>query len=231
MGLCKHPSPSTYSMIDPVINEDGVWTGYDGYQTDILADQLVKFVQATPQDQPFFAMYSPTSPHMPSDDPRYDAMPITPPRDPSFDDDTVRDSAPLYARRPPLTTNEIESADFRYTRMARGVRSLDDSVSTILDGLGDRTRDTLVIYLSDNGFLFGEHRRFGKTDAYEGSVRVPMVIRYPACSRTRSPHTPWCRTSISRRRWRRSPGYDGKRTGARWFRCSTAPRRVSVPRF
>ena len=51
---------------------------------------------------------------------------------------------------------------------------------TILNGLGDRTRDTLVIYLSDNGFLFGEHRRFGKTDAYEGSVRVPMVIRYPA---------------------------------------------------
>ena len=64
--------------------------------------------------------------------------------------------------------------------MAHGVRSLDDSVATILNGLGDRARDTLVIYLSDNGFLFGEHRRFGKTDAYEGSVRVPMVIRYPA---------------------------------------------------
>ena len=57
--------------------------------------------------------------------------------------------------------------------MAHGVRSLDDSVATILDGLGDRTRDTLVIYLSDNGFLFGEHRRFGKTDAYEGSVACP----------------------------------------------------------
>jgi arylsulfatase A-like enzyme len=174
------PTPSTYSMIDPTINEDGVWSSFDGYQTDILADQLVDFVRTTPDAQPFFAMYSPTTPHMPSDDPRYGSMTVTPPRDPAFDDDTLRDTAPLYARRPPLTANEIENADLRYTRMAHGVRSLDDAVDTILDGLGDRARDTLVIYLSDNGFLFGEHRRFGKTDAYEGSVRVPMVIRYPA---------------------------------------------------
>ena len=174
------PTPSTYSMVNPVINVDGEWSSYVGYQTDILADQLVDFVGSTPQNQPFFAMYSPTTPHMPSDDPRYDTMPITPPRDPSFDDDTIRDDAPLYARRPPLTENEIANADFRYTRMAHGVRSLDDSVSSDPRRLGDRSRDTLVIYLSDNGFLFGEHRRFGKTDAYEGSVRVPMVIRYPA---------------------------------------------------
>ena len=68
--------------------------------------------------------------------------------------------------------------------MAHGVRSLDDSIGTILSSLGDRTRDTLVIYLSDNGFLFGEHRRFGKENAYEGSVRVPMVYprsRHPLC--------------------------------------------------
>src|SRR6185295_9489995 len=99
-------SPSTYSMVNPWINVDGEWATYEGYQTDILAAQLVKFVQSTPDDQPFFAMYSPTTPHMPSDDPRYDSMPITPPRDPSFDDDTVRDTAPLYARRPPLTEHE-----------------------------------------------------------------------------------------------------------------------------
>ena len=174
------PLPSTYSMIDPLINVDGEWASYQGYQTDILADQLVSFVGSTPEDQPFFAMYSPTSPHMPSDDPRYDSMTITPPRDPAFDVDTMRDSSPVYARRPPLTEREIAKADFRYTRMARGVRSLDDSIATILSSLGDRTRDTLVIYLSDNGFLFGEHRRFGKENAYEGSVRVPMVIRVPA---------------------------------------------------
>ena len=101
----------------------------------------------------------------------------------------MRDSSPVYARRPPLTEREITKADFRYTRMAHGVRSLDDSVATILSSLGDRTRDTLVIYLSDNGFLFGEHRRFGKENAYEGSVRVPMVIRVPATLSARTAFT------------------------------------------
>ena len=39
------PLPSTYSMIDPLINVDGEWASYQGYQTDILADQLVSFVR------------------------------------------------------------------------------------------------------------------------------------------------------------------------------------------
>jgi arylsulfatase A-like enzyme len=73
--------------------------------------------------------------------------------------------------------------------MSHSVRALDDAVGNILDGLGDRSRDTLVVYLSDNGFLFGEHRRFGKTDAYEESVRVPMVVRYPAMLTPEGKHT------------------------------------------
>jgi N-acetylglucosamine-6-sulfatase len=183
------PTPSTYSMIDPVINEDGSWITYAGYQTDILADQLVQFIHATPDTTPFFAMYSPTTPHLPSDDPRYDSMPITSPRASSFDEDTLAPGAPLYERRMPLTEKEIAAADVRFTRMSHGVRSLDDAVGTILHELGDRSRDTLVVYLSDNGFLFGEHRRFGKTDAYEESVRVPMVVRYPALLPTNASFT------------------------------------------
>ena len=184
------PEPSTYSMINPLINEDGAWRQYTGYQTDILASQVVDFIHATPKDQPFFAMYSPTTPHLPSDDPRYDSMPVTPPRAPSFDENTLVDSAPLYERRPPLTANEIAGADGRFTKMAHGVRSLDDSVGTILDGLGDRAQDTIVIYLSDNGFMFGEHRRFGKTDAYEESVRVPMRFGTRRCSQPPTPSPP-----------------------------------------
>ena len=174
------PAPATYSMVDPWINEDGTWRQFQGYQTDILADRVVDFVKTTPAAQPFFAIYAPTTPHMPADDPRYNGMPVTPPRGPSFDQDTLTTTSPLYARRGPLTPESIAGSDFRFTRMSHSIRALDDAVGHILDGLGDRSRDTLVVYLSDNGFLFGEHRRFGKTDAYEESVRVPMVVRYPA---------------------------------------------------
>ncbi len=181
------PEPSTYSLLNPLINEDGTWTRFDGYQTDVLADQVASFIDDTPDDQPFFAMYTPTTPHLPADDPRYAEMPVTPPRTASFDQDTMTASSPLYARRGPLTPDEIDSSDLRFTKMAHAVRSLDDSMGAILDSLGDRERDTVVVYLSDNGFLYGEHRRFGKTDAYEESVRVPMVVRYPAILPTDRP--------------------------------------------
>jgi arylsulfatase A-like enzyme len=174
------PPYSSYSLSNPWINEDGTWQPFQGYQPDILASQLVDFINSTPADKPFFAMYTPTSPHLPADDPRYDSMEVHPPRGPSFDQNTLKPGSPLYARRGPLTPEDITTSDERFTRMAHAVRSLDDAMGTILNGLGDRSRDTLVIYLSDNGFMYGEHRRFGKTDAYEESVRIPMVIRFPA---------------------------------------------------
>ena len=75
-----------------------------------------------PEDQPFFAMYSPTTPHMPSDDPRYDAMPVTPPRDPSFDDDTMPRQPALRApgRRSPRTRSRTPTSDTRGWRTASG---------------------------------------------------------------------------------------------------------------
>ena len=198
------PLPSTYSMIDPLINVDGEWASYQGYQTDILADQLVSFVRVHAGGPAVLrdvladlAAHAVRRSAVRLHDHHPAARPVVRRRHHAV---TARRYTHAGRRSP---SDEIANADFRYTRMAHGVRSLDDSVATILDGLGDRTRDTLVIYLSDNGFLFGEHRRFGKTDAYEGSVRVPMVIRYPATARPRAPRsrlTPWSRTWTSPRR-------------------------------
>jgi N-acetylglucosamine-6-sulfatase len=39
--------------------------------------------------------------------------------------------------------------------------------------------NTVLIYTSDNGFLFGDHRPIGKTAAYEGSIKVPLLMRGP----------------------------------------------------
>lgn len=175
-----NPKPSTYSLVDPYMNVDGEWQRFSGYQTDILATMASNFIADTPKDQPFFVMYSPTTPHIPADDPRYDAMPVTPPRGPTFDANTMTPGTPQFARRPGLLPSEIAESDQKYTDMAQSTRAFDDSIGSLLSSLGDRSRDTLVVYLSDNGFLYGEHRRFGKTDPWEESVRVPMVVRYPA---------------------------------------------------
>ena len=174
------PEPSTYSLVNPVMNVNGEWRNFAGYQPDILAGMASDFIQQTPVDQPFFVMYAPTTPHLPADDPRYDDMVVHPPRGGSFDANTLTRGTPQYSRRQPLTPEEIQTSDDNYVAMAHAVRSLDDSIGSLLGSLGDRSRDTLVIFLSDNGFLYGEHRRLGKNDPWEESVKVPMVIRYPA---------------------------------------------------
>ena len=39
--------------------------------------------------------------------------------------------------------------------------------------------DTVIIYTSDNGFLFGQHGRLGKSVPYEEAIKVRLVIRGP----------------------------------------------------
>ena len=174
------PTPSNTSLTHPYVNVDGVWNQYGGYQPDVLATFATDFITQTPTDQPFFVMYSPTSPHLPADDPRYDDMPVSPPRGGAFNANMMTEGAPRFARRSALNADEIANSDANYVSMAHATRSLDDAMGAVLESLGDRSRDTLVIFMSDNGFLYGEHRRVGKNDQWEESVNVPMVVRYPA---------------------------------------------------
>jgi arylsulfatase A-like enzyme len=174
------PEISSLSLVDPMVNVDGVWQRRTGYEPDVLGAMASNFIKDTPPDQPFFLMYTPTTPHLPADDPRYADMPVSPPRGPAFDVNTMTVATPPYARRTRFTPDEIATSDEHYVSMAHATRSFDDAVGSLLGSLGDRAQDTIVIYLSDNGFLYGEHRRTGKNDPWEESVNVPMVIRYPA---------------------------------------------------
>lgn len=61
------------------------------------------------------------------------------------------------------------------------VRFMDQQVGRLLDAL-DRLNlreQTIVIFLSDNGFNLGEHDCWTKTSLWEGSVRVPLIISVP----------------------------------------------------
>src|SRR5262249_45693574 len=47
--------------------------------------------------------------------------------------------------------------------------------------------DTIIIYTSDNGFLFGQHGRLGKSVPYEEAIKVPLVIRGPGIPENQTP--------------------------------------------
>ena len=62
------------------------------------------------------------------------------------------------------------------------VQSVDDNIGRVLDFL-DRnglSRNTIVIYTSDQGFFLGDHGLFDKRFMYEESLRMPFLIRWPA---------------------------------------------------
>jgi arylsulfatase A-like enzyme len=63
--------------------------------------------------------------------------------------------------------------------------SVDDSIGRIYDTLKEtgQLEHTAIIFTSDNGFALGEHGRVDKRTMYEESLRVPLIVRYPALSR------------------------------------------------
>ncbi|MBT8183901.1 MAG: sulfatase-like hydrolase/transferase, partial [Eudoraea sp.] len=58
---------------------------------------------------------------------------------------------------------------------------VDESVGTVMDYLKKEGLDesTLVIYMGDNGFSWGEHGLIDKRHFYEESVKVPLLVRCP----------------------------------------------------
>lgn len=82
------------------------------------------------------------------------------------------------------TKDEIVRFQFqRYMEdYLRVVNSLDDNVGRVLQYLQDQhlSENTIVVYVSDQGFYLGEHGLYDKRFMYTESFRTPMMIKYPA---------------------------------------------------
>ena len=86
------------------------------------------------------------------------------------------------AKRPTSPCSEIHTYRVYYQKALESLRSVDEGVKQILNTLGGigRLRNTYIIFTSDNGFFFGEHRLTGgKFLAYEPATHLPLLIRGP----------------------------------------------------
>lgn len=88
-----------------------------------------------------------------------------------------------------LKNRNLTGSDLLYWKYKRYVRdylgtalSLDRNVGKLMEYLEDQglLENTVVIYISDQGFYMGEHGWFDKRFMYEESMRTPLIIRYPA---------------------------------------------------
>jgi arylsulfatase A-like enzyme len=95
------------------------------------------------------------------------------------------------SKRYPGESFDLEGLDARAARgkiyqkfikdYLRGVAGIDENIGRLLSYLDQAglTRDTVLIYTSDQGYFLGEHGFFDKRIMYEESLRMPFVIRYP----------------------------------------------------
>jgi arylsulfatase A-like enzyme len=87
---------------------------------------------------------------------------------------------------PPAGLSGDKLTEWKYQRFIkdylRVIASVDDNVGRVLDYLDQNglTQNTIVVYTSDNGFFLGDHGWFDKRFMYEQSLRVPLIVRYPA---------------------------------------------------
>jgi len=120
----------------------------------------------------------------PRDIHRFSGAPLPDP--PSFNEPDVSDKPSFIRDLPQISQSRIDNIRLRYQCGLASVRGVDRGMARIRDLL-ERTHElqrTVIIFTSDNGFFFGEHRLpGGKFPPYEESIRVPLLIRVPRAFR------------------------------------------------
>ncbi|MEE2888127.1 MAG: sulfatase [Planctomycetota bacterium] len=149
------------------------------FSTDWLCDKAIEFI-AKNKDKPFCYMVSLPDPHGPNTVRRpyagmYADVTVPIPRSLRKTDAQT----PKWAKR----ANKISAKRIRklmppYYGM---VKCIDDNVGRVLAALEqhDILDDTIVVFTSDHGDLCGEHCRLNKGVPYEGSAKIPFLLRYP----------------------------------------------------
>lgn len=174
-------------------NDNGTVRYYgDGdanYQTDVISGLVQSFVAAS--NQPFFLEITGVAPHggfpggaQPPPPSRYigyfSDLPL--PQPPSFNEGNISDKPDYLQSIPKMHAPSINLATGSYRARARTLLAVDDMVGALvaeLQSLGELD-NTYIIFMSDNGYMNGEHRLFNtKQLDFEESLRVPLVIRGP----------------------------------------------------
>jgi arylsulfatase A-like enzyme len=163
------------------------------YETDIFTRIATEEMFGTPETQPFYLQLDYTAPHGdfrrpagPEPAPRhynsFAGAPYPHGQSQGFNEGNVNDKPRFIREASYLSPTESHTYRVYYQKALESLRSIDDGVKQVVDTLGalHRLRNTYIIFTSDNGFFYGEHRLTGgKFLAYEPSTHLPFLMRGP----------------------------------------------------
>ncbi len=178
---------------DPVLNINGETVESEGYITDLLTEYALDWLEGREAGGPFFLILSHKAVHAnfmpaPRHEGRYADASVPHP-------ETMANTVSNYRGKPDWVREQRFSwhgvdhmyqepqmdFDTFYRSYAETVLALDESIGRVLDYVdgSELAENTLTLYMSDNGFLLGEHGLIDKRNAYEESIRIPMLAYAP----------------------------------------------------
>ncbi len=197
------------TYFDPVININGSRKSFQGYNADILTRLATDWLRDSSDDSRRFflqigykAVHYPFEP-APRHKGRYRGKPIPYP-------ETMARTERNYLSQPrwvherrysihgidhmetgAFDRDPVPDFDELYYNFTEAVHSLDENIGLILNTIATTPglRNTLVLYMGDNGFHLGEHGFYDKRDAFETSMRIPMLAWTPQPGRLKAGHT------------------------------------------
>ena len=192
--LLRDDAGSTPSLVH---HGHGASKALNDYSTTVLGNDVMSWLKHRDTASPFFAYVAPFAPHGPSgtdfrDRRRFKGL--APFVSPAIGESAAaKADMPTYVRAAHLSPAALATMQRNRILQFRALYGFDRQIGrvmTFLNTIDPRTgapyiQNTIVIYLSDNGVMWGEHDLTGKAVPYERSTHVPMYLRYdgaPAAS-------------------------------------------------
>jgi arylsulfatase A-like enzyme len=172
----------TAGYYDRLFNTEGTVHTVAQYSTDYLAQESARMLrefEAEGDLTPWFLYVAPSAPHKPYVAARgYRNLKVPDWRGNAAVHEKDRSDKPPFIR---AQHDDLRHGNRIRKKQIRTLKSVDDLIGTIVATLGDlqENRDTLAIFISDNGYLLGEHGFVGKRQPYTESIEVPLVLRLP----------------------------------------------------
>jgi len=178
------------------INGERVQYDEDTYITDLLTEHAIEWLDNRDEEKPFFmylshkavhALFKPAKRH----DGIYDGKIIDRPATYSqtIGDEYKALKWPEWVKQQRHSWHGVDymyhdqngTFDENLQKYCETLLGVDESIGTVMEWLKANGMDesTLVIYMGDNGFSWGEHGLIDKRHFYEESVKVPMLVRCP----------------------------------------------------
>ena len=166
---------------------NGVQTPTTGFVDDVTTDYAIEFIKQRgkekEQEKPFLLWLGFKSPHGPLGAPeKFKEL---------YSNETAKrpanaDVAPPFpkqaaGKKAKKKAGSPAPAQNNHHEYMRHITAVDENVGRLLAALKEAglEENTVVIHTSDNGFYLGEHTLGDKRSAYDESLRVPLLVRWP----------------------------------------------------